>query len=88
MSSHGFTQERLATIDPVGHPPLLGTHSYSRAGDFEAIDGYMPTRERLLDRRLHPHESRAGKTLHGGQHEAEQTGEVFGLSGGHQSIDL
>lgn len=88
LDPDGFRQKRLATIDPDGHPPLLGTHSYSRTGDFEAIDGYMPTRERLVDRRLHPHESRAGKTLHRGKHEAEQAGKVLGLRGGHQSIDL
>jgi hypothetical protein len=45
----GFAQQTLATIDPAGAPPLLGTHTYSRAGDLEVIDGYMPARERLSD---------------------------------------
>jgi hypothetical protein len=88
LDPDGFRQERLATIDPAGTPPLLGTHSYSRAGDLEAIDGYMPRTARLFDGRLHPREPDAVRTLHCGQHEAKQAGEVLGLGGGHQSIDL
>lgn len=54
LDQDGFAQEALGTIAPVGALPLHGTHSYSRAGDLEAIDGYMLTTQRLPDRRLHP----------------------------------
>ena len=36
-----FEQQRRATIEPTGISYLVGTHSYSRAGDLEAIDGCM-----------------------------------------------
>jgi hypothetical protein len=53
LDPHGFTQQTLTTIDPAGAPPLLGTHTYSRAGDLEVIDGFMPARERLPEGRLY-----------------------------------
>lgn len=58
LDLEGFEQQRLATIDPVGIPHLVGTHSYSRAGDLEAIDGCMATRERFLDSLSHAREAR------------------------------
>jgi len=47
LAPDGFEQRRRATIEPVGIPHLVATHTYSRAGDLEAIDGCMTTRDRF-----------------------------------------
>ena len=47
LDPDGFEQQKRATINPVGIPHLVGTHTYSRAGDLEAIDGCMTRRDRF-----------------------------------------
>jgi len=39
LDSERFEQKTIATIDPAGLLQLQGTHTYSRTGDLEAIDG-------------------------------------------------
>jgi hypothetical protein len=48
-----FEQHKIVTIDPVGIPHVVGTHSYSRSGDLEAIDACMVTSARFPASLLH-----------------------------------